>query len=240
MPRTTGIASHRSGKLWRKSARPKRRAWNKGIELGQKDAFTSDQVKQFERSSNAAETRGSEIWLFSRWRSIPCCRGRELLNLTVKDVRRSDGTIWSVIEIARRGRKPAVRCALSEASANALEKWIAMSGKKRTDYIFSGRGDRSSRPMTVRQVSRLLRLGFPKRGSTHIEFLATDKGSPHLQWDRRYRDSPGALGPQEDQVHSALPAHRQKDRPNRNFPSLSYLISAHSRAAANGVSSGAP
>ena len=56
-------------------------------------------------------------------------RGPELLNVAVKDVRQSDGKVRSVIEVARRGRKPAVRCALSKASANALRKWITMSSK---------------------------------------------------------------------------------------------------------------
>jgi site-specific recombinase XerD len=79
-------------------------------------------------------------------------------------VRRSDGKIRSVIEVARRRRKAPVRCALSKVSTNALGKWITASGKKRTDHIFSGRRDRSSRPMTVRQLSRLLRLWISDAG----------------------------------------------------------------------------
>jgi integrase len=75
-------------------------------------------------------------------------RGLELLNLTIKDVQRPDGTIRSVIEVARPGSRSSVRCALSKVSATALARWIAVSGKKRTDYIFpSGRAG-SSRPMT--------------------------------------------------------------------------------------------
>jgi integrase len=126
--------------------------------------FTSDQVKQIRKVLERRGDQGFRDLALFAVAIDTMLQGPELLNLTVKDVRRSDGTIWSVIEIARRGRKPAVRCALSEVSANALEKWIAMSGKKRTDYIFSGRGDRSSRPMTVRQVSRLLRLWISKAG----------------------------------------------------------------------------
>jgi len=91
-------------------------------------------------------------------------QGPELLNLTVKDVRRSDGEIRSVIEVARRRRKPPVRCALSKVSANALGKWIAVSGKKRADCIFPGRGANSSRPMTVRQMSRLLKSWIAEAG----------------------------------------------------------------------------
>jgi site-specific recombinase XerD len=46
---------------------------------------------------------------------------------------------------------------LGKGSATALGKWIAVSDKKRTDYIFPSRRARSSRPMTVRQLSRLLK-----------------------------------------------------------------------------------
>src|SRR6202048_2710109 len=92
-------------------------------------------------------------------------QGPELLNLTVTDVRRSDGNVRSVIEVVRRGGKPTLRSALSKVSANALRKWINKAGKKRTDYILSGRGNsRSSHPMTVRQMSRLLREGVSDAG----------------------------------------------------------------------------
>jgi site-specific recombinase XerD len=135
----------------------KRRAWNKGIELGQKDAFTPDQVKQIRKALARRGGQGLRDLAIFSVAIDTMLQGPELLHLMVKNVRRSDGTIRSVIEIARRGRKPPVRCALSKASASALRKWITASGKKHTDCIFSGRGD-MSRPMTVRQLSRLLRL----------------------------------------------------------------------------------
>jgi site-specific recombinase XerD len=142
----------------------KSRAWNKGIELGQKDAFTPDQVK---RIRNVLARRGDQglrdLALFSVAIDT-MLQGPELLNLTVKDVRRSDGKIRSAIEVARRRRKPPVRCALSKISASALGKWIMMSGKKRTNHIFSGRRGGSSRPMTARQLSRLLSLWVSEAG----------------------------------------------------------------------------
>ena len=62
-------------------------------------------------------------------------QGPELLSLTVKDVALTNGTIHPIIEVARTRRKPPVRCALSKTTAKTLEKWIAVSRKKRTDYI---------------------------------------------------------------------------------------------------------
>jgi site-specific recombinase XerD len=142
----------------------KSRTWNKGLEAGQKDAFTPAQVK---RIRHVLADRGvpgiRDLALFSLAIDT-MLQGPELLNLTVKDVQHSNGTIRSVIKIARIRRKPPVRCVLSKGTAKALEKWIAMSEKKRTDYIFSGRGAGRPRPMTARQMSRLLNFWVAEAG----------------------------------------------------------------------------
>ena len=142
----------------------KRRAWNKGVEIGQKGALTPDQVRRIRQV--LARRGGSglrDLALFSVAIDT-MLHGPELLNLTVKDVQRPDGVIRSVIKVARPRRRPPVRCALSKASATALKRWIAVSGKKRTDYIFPSRRAGSSRPMTVRQLSRLLKLWIAAAG----------------------------------------------------------------------------
>jgi integrase len=145
----------------------KRRAkwtWNKGIEVGQKDALTPPQVKRIRQVLTNHGVPGlRDLALFSMAIDT-MLQGPELLNLTVKDVRRSDGEVRSVIEVARPRRKPPVRCALSKVSANVLGKWIAASGKKRADYVFPGRGAGRPRPMTGRQMSRLLKSWIAEAG----------------------------------------------------------------------------
>jgi integrase len=90
--------------------------------------------------------------------------GPQLLGLTVKDVQRSDGTIRSVIEVVLTRKMAPVRCALSKATTNALGKWIAVSGKRRPDYIFSSRRSGPHHAMTVRQMNRLLKSWFAEAG----------------------------------------------------------------------------
>jgi integrase len=142
----------------------KKRVWNKGLEIGQKDAFTPAQVKRIRQLLADRGVQGlRDLALFSVAIDT-MLQGPELLNLTVKDVQRPDGTIRSVIEVARPRRKPPLRCALSRVSANVLGKWIAVSGKKRADYIFPGRGARRPRPMTVRQMNRLLKFWVAEAG----------------------------------------------------------------------------
>ena len=91
-------------------------------------------------------------------------QGPELLALTVKDVQLPNGTIRSVIKVARTRRKPPVRCALSEKTAKSLAKWIAVSGAKGTDYVFPGRGEGRPRPMSGRQMHRLLKSWLTEAG----------------------------------------------------------------------------
>jgi integrase len=142
----------------------KRRAWNKGLEAGQKDAFTPAQVKRIRQVlADRGDPGLRDLALFSVAIDT-MLQGPELLNLTVKDVQLPNGTIRSVIKVARARRKPPVRCALSKATAKALRRWIAVSDKERTEHIFCGLGAGSRRPMTVRHMNRLLKLWVAEAG----------------------------------------------------------------------------
>src|SRR5260370_15085587 len=148
----------------KKKRAAKRRAWNKGLEIGQRDAFTPAQGKRIRQVLAGRGVPGVGVLDLVLVAVDTMLQGPELLNLTVKDVQLPNGTIRSIINVARTRRKRPVRCALSEATAKALGKWIAVSGKKRTGYIFSGRGAALPRPMTVRQMNRLLKFWVAEAG----------------------------------------------------------------------------
>jgi site-specific recombinase XerD len=57
-----------------------------------------------------------------------------------------------------------VRCALSKSATMALEKWITSAGLKYTDYLFPGGARRGSRPISGRQLSRLLKVWIVDAG----------------------------------------------------------------------------
>jgi integrase len=154
-PERKAMAKKRAGK-WR--------PWNKGIATGQKDAFTPAQVKRIRQVLTRRGVPGlRDLALFSVAIDT-MLQGPELLHLTVKDVQRTDGAIRSIIKVARTRRRPPVHCALSKPTAAALGKWIAASGKKRTDYLFPGRNGGRPRPLTIRQTSRLLKLWVAEAG----------------------------------------------------------------------------
>jgi integrase len=145
------------------NGRTRRRAWNKGLEVGKKDAFTPDQVKRIRALLAKRGVSGlRDLALFSM--AIDAMlRGRDLLGLLVRDVQHRNGSLRSTIEVSQKGGPP-VRRALSKSTARALEKWIAHSGKKASDYLFSGRGATSGRPMTPRQLNRLVKLWVTEAG----------------------------------------------------------------------------
>jgi integrase len=141
----------------KKKVTAKRQAWNKGLQTGKRDGFTPEQVK---RIRGVLRDRGvpglRDLALFSTAIDT-MLHGHNLLTLVVGDVQSRNGSIRPLIEVAQSKGAPPVRCALSKSTAMALEKWITASGLKRTDYLFPGGGS-GSRPMSGRQLSRLLKF----------------------------------------------------------------------------------
>src|SRR3974377_870431 len=130
--------------------RAKRRPWNKGREVGKKGAFTPAQVKRIRQVLVTRGVPGLRDLALFQVAIDTMLHGLDLFNLTVKDVQLPNGKIRSVIKVERGRGMQAVRCAFSKTTASALGKWIAVSGKKRADYLFPGRSAGSPRPMACR------------------------------------------------------------------------------------------
>jgi integrase len=111
------------------NGRARRQAWNKGLEVGKKDALTPDEVKQIRGLLAKRGVFGlRDLALFSM--AIDAMlRGRDLLELLVQDVQQGNGSLRSTIEVSQK-RTPPVTRALSKSTLRAIEKWIAHSGKK--------------------------------------------------------------------------------------------------------------
>ena len=143
-------------KARKKKVAAKRQAWNKGLEIGKKDAFTPDQVKRIRSILVKRDASGlRDLALFSTAIDT-MLQGRDLLELHVLDVQHRNGSIRSTIKLSKKRSGAPVRCALSRLTAKALEEWIADSGKKPGDYLFPGRGRKSN--LTPRQFNRLVKL----------------------------------------------------------------------------------
>jgi integrase/recombinase XerD len=139
----------------RKKGIVKRQVWNKGLVIGKRDGFTPAQVK---RIRGLLDDRGAagirDLALFTTAIDT-MLHGHNLVRLAVSDVQSRNGSVRSITKAGQTRGAPPVRCALSRVAVRALEKWIAASGKKRSDYLFSGRGGDS--PMSTRRLSSLLK-----------------------------------------------------------------------------------
>ena len=219
---TVGVESAMAKKRARK-----RQVWNKGLEVGKRDGFTPDQVK---RIRGLIADRGvpglRDLALFSTAIDT-MLHGQDLLALVVGNVQRRDGSIRPVIEVARARGMPAVRCALSKASTKALEKWITASGKKRTDYLFPGRGVEGRHPMGQQQLNRLLKLWVVEAGldpsNYSVESLRRTKALHILKGTGDLQTVRALLGHAENREHSEISRSRNKRRPNRGLSGFRYL-----------------
>lgn len=155
------MAPRRSRK---KNGSARRKPWNKGLEVGKRDAFTPQQVKSIRsRLVKRGDAGLRDLALFSTGIDT-MLKGQDLLGLSVRDVQHRNGSIRSTIQVLQKRGGPPVRCVLSKGSAKALERWIAQSEKKPGDPLFPGRGSKSRRPMTPRQLSRLVKLWVVEAG----------------------------------------------------------------------------
>ena len=107
MPRAMGRNQTSERKGMAKKRAPKRRAWNKGLEVGKRDGFTPDQVKRIRGLlANLGVPGLRDLALFSTAIDT-MLHGQDLLALVVGDVQRRDGSMRPVIEVARaRGMPP--------------------------------------------------------------------------------------------------------------------------------------
>ncbi len=141
----------------KKKKNRKRNPWNKGLEMGQRDPFKALEVARIKAMLAKRGNAGlRDLALFSTaidtMLSAP-----NLLGLTVKDVRKRTREMRDTLELTADNRGQSIRCTLSEATMSVLEKWISLSSKKPGDYLFAGRTDGGSAPLTARQLGRLVK-----------------------------------------------------------------------------------
>jgi integrase len=102
----------------------------------------------------------------------------DLLSLTVKHVKRRNGVMLDAIKVPMAGTDRVVECTLSKETRKVLETWIAKTGKKQNDFLFTGRS-RTAKAVTPRQLSRLV-----KSWTQSIGLDPTDYGTESLRRTR--------------------------------------------------------
>ena len=141
----------------KKMRKRKHQPWNKGRATGQRDPFSRSEVNRIrKRLAKRGDAGLRDLALFSTAIDT-MLRAPDLLSVTVKDVRKRNRMMRDTLHLttARGGR--GIRCTLSKATTSVLEEWINRSGKKPGEYLFTGRTGEGSKPITSRQLSRLVK-----------------------------------------------------------------------------------
>ena len=141
----------------RKPRKPKRYPWNKGQKVGQRKPFSPSDVRRIKKQLTKRGEAGLRDRALFATAIDAALRAPDLLGLTVKDVRKRNRVMRDTVDltVADTGRR--IQCRLSKSTMNLLDKWINQSGKKPSDYLFTGRTSGISKAITPRQFSRLVK-----------------------------------------------------------------------------------
>lgn len=112
-----------------------RPAWNKGKVIGQKRAFTLDELVKIEAHLNA-QCNWHDLALLS-FGLDTMFRASDLLSTKVWQVRYQNGPIRTLIARKQKKTKHVVNPVLTKQTQTYLRKWIDVSGKLDNDYIFT-------------------------------------------------------------------------------------------------------
>lgn len=141
----------------RKTRKDKREPWNKGVEVGPREAFTPAEVSKIRASLAKRGDAGlRDLALFSTAIDT-MLHASDLLSLTVKDVRLRTGPMRDTLTVTAAARGHPVLCTLSKETRALLEQWITLAGKKSNDHLFTALSRTTASPLTARQLSRLVK-----------------------------------------------------------------------------------
>ncbi|MEJ2228872.1 MAG: tyrosine-type recombinase/integrase [Alphaproteobacteria bacterium] len=162
----------------RKPKPSKRSTWNKGLEVGPRAAYSKREVTRIRTMLTKRGDSGMRDLALFNTAIDTMLHASDLLSLTVKHVKRRNGVMRDTVEVAMAGTDRTVECTLSKETRKILENWIAKSGKKQGDFLFTGRS-RTAKAVTPRQLSRLV-----KAWTQGIGIDPTDYGTESLRRTR--------------------------------------------------------
>ncbi len=141
----------------KKKTKAKHSPWNKGREVGQRAPLSLSEVTRIKKLLAKRGNAGlRDLALFST-AIDSMLHAQDLLELTVKDVRKRNRVMRDTLELTTAKYGQSVRCVLSKTTMSVLEKWIKQSAKKPSDYLFTGRQGGGLTPLSARQFSRLIK-----------------------------------------------------------------------------------
>ncbi len=130
---------------------------SKCVEVGPRDPFTPSNVRRIRALlAKGGDAGMRDLAVFSTAIDT-MLHASDLLSLTVKDVRQRNRIMRDTLKVTMAGKGGVVRCTLSKETRSVLESWISSSAKKPRDHLFTALTKGPSKPLTTRQLSRLVK-----------------------------------------------------------------------------------
>ena len=140
-----------------KRKQQERSARKKGVVVGPRHPFTPSNVRRIKAQlAKRGDAGMRDLALFSTAIDT-MLHASDLLSLTVKDVRQRDRNMRDTLKVTMAGKGGVVRCTLSKETQSVLESWINSSAMKPRDHLFTARTTGHSKPLSARQLSRLVK-----------------------------------------------------------------------------------
>ena len=165
------------------SLRPQKKAWNAGMIVGQKRAFTLEEISALE-----AKLRQEENWHDLALLSFgldTMFRASDLLATRVWQVRYPNRPIRTLIARRQQKTRHIVNPVLTPQTRQYLQEWIELSGKTGQDYLFTRSKPADSRPISRPHYAEVIKAWAAWLGHAPAEFSSHSirRSKPaHMYW----------------------------------------------------------
>ncbi|WP_306046560.1 tyrosine-type recombinase/integrase [Nioella sp. MMSF_3534] len=163
--------------------RPQKKAWNAGVIVGQKRAFTLDEIAVIEARLLTEENR-HDLALLS-FGLDTMFRASDLLTTQVWQVKYPSGPIRSLIARRQQKTRHIVNPVLTPATRQYLLAWIEASGKKPQDYLFTRSKPTGAMPISRPHYAEIIKTWAVWLGHEPAEFSSHSirRSKPaHMYW----------------------------------------------------------
>ncbi|RUS63644.1 integrase [Pseudorhodobacter sp. E13] len=161
----------------------KKQAWNRGHIVGQKRAFSAEELAQIEAKLVVA-TNWHDLALLS-FALDTMLRASDLLATQVWQVRNSTGPVRTMIARRQRKTQTIVQPVLTPATRYYLERWISVSGKQPAHYLFTRSKPTDAPPISRPHYAEIIKNWARELGHDPSEFSSHSirRSKPaHMYW----------------------------------------------------------
>lgn len=157
--------------------------WNKGLVVGQKRAFTMDDLTEIER----------RLLVQSNWHDLALLsfgldtmfRASDLLATKVWQIKYLNGPIRTLISRRQQKTRQVVNPVLTPPTRAYLQRWLRCSGKQPEDFVFTRQKPKSGAPITRVHYAKLIKSWAEWVGHNPQEFSSHSvrRSKPaHMYW----------------------------------------------------------